>query len=55
MLNKDITPFRIKLKSNVKTPKGIYIVRKAEKMLLNERIRSINNMITMLTVKFIHV
>ena len=25
----------------------IYIVRKAERMLMNERIRSINNMITM--------
>ena len=31
----------------MKTPKGIYIVRKAERMLMNERIRLINNMITM--------
>ena len=46
-LSKGITPVRIKLKSTVKTPKGIYIVRKAERMLMNERIRSINNTITM--------
>ena len=46
-LSKGITPVSIKLKSTVKTPKGIYIVRKAERMLMNERIRSINNMITM--------
>ena len=41
-------PVSIRLKSTVKTPKGIYIVRKAEKMLMNERIRLINNTITML-------
>ena len=46
-LSKGITPVSIKLKTTVKTPKGIYIVRKAEKMLMNERIRSINNKITM--------
>ena len=43
-----ITPVSIKLKCNVKTPKGIYIVRKAEKMLMNERVRLINNTIIML-------
>ena len=47
-LSKGIVPVSIKLKSAVKTPKGIYIVRKAERMLMNERIRSINNTITML-------
>ena len=47
-LSNGITPFSIKLKSNVKTPKGIYIVRKAEKMLMNERLRSINNTVTIL-------
>ena len=31
----------------MKTPKGTYIVRKAEKMLMNERVRAINNSITM--------
>ena len=46
-LSKGITQVSIKLKSTVKTPKGIYIVRKAERMLMNERIRSINNTITM--------
>ena len=46
-LSKGLTPVSIKLKTTVKTPKGIYIVRKAERMLMNERIRSINNMITM--------
>ena len=53
-LSKGITQVSIKLKSTVKTPKGIYIyiyiyiVRKAERMLMNERIRLINNIITML-------
>ena len=48
-LSKGLIPVSIKLKTTVKTTKGIYIVRKAERMLVNERIRSINNMITMLT------
>ena len=47
-LSKGIIPVSIELKSTVKTPKGIYIVRKAETMPMNERIRSINNKITML-------
>ena len=46
-LSQDLIPVSIKLKTTVKTPKGIYIVRKAERMLMNERVRSINNMITM--------
>ena len=46
-LSKDLIPVSIKLKTTVKTPKGIYIVRKAGRMLMNERIRLINNMITM--------
>ena len=37
----------MKLKSNVKTSRGIYIVSKAEKALLNERVRTINNTINM--------
>ena len=45
-LSKDLIPVSIKLKTTVKTPKGIYIVRKAERMLMNERIRLINNTIT---------
>ena len=47
-LSKGIVPVSIKLKSAVKTSKGIYIVRKAEQMLMIERIREINNTITML-------
>ena len=45
-LSQDLIPVSIKLKTTVNTPKGIYIVRKAERMLMNERVRSINNMIT---------
>ena len=47
-LSKGLIPVSIKLKATVKIPKGNYIIRKAERMLMNERIRSINNMITML-------
>ena len=46
-LSKDIIPTSVRLKSNIKTPKWKYIIRKAERVLLNERIRSINNSITM--------
>ena len=42
----------IKLRSQVKTPKGFQIIRKAEVALLNERIRSINNTISMLSSEF---
>ena len=38
---------QLNLKSNIRTPKGYYIIKKAERALLNERIRSINN-----TIKF---
>ena len=47
-LSKGLVPVSIKLKTRVKTTKGIYILRKAERMLMNEMIRSINNTITML-------
>ena len=46
-LSKGITLDSFKLKSNLRTPKGNYIVKKAERVVLNERVRSINNMITM--------
>ena len=46
-LSQDLIPVSIKFKTTVKTPKGIYIVRKAERMLMNERVRLINNIITM--------
>ena len=46
-LKEDIIPVSVKLKSNIRTPKA-RATKKTEKSLLNERIRSINNMITML-------
>ena len=46
-LSKDIIAVSVRLKSNIKTPKGKYIIRKAERALLNERIRLIINFITM--------
>ena len=46
-ISSNIIPVSVQLKSNIKTPKGKYIIRKAEKALLNERVRSINNMINM--------
>ena len=46
-LSNSIIPVSVQLKSNIKTPMGIYIIRKAEKALLNERVRSINNTVNM--------
>ena len=46
-LSKGLIPTSIRLKSNIQTPKGKYIIRKAELALLNERIRAINNSIAM--------
>ena len=47
-LSVDIFPVSIKLKSSIKTPKGYYyIIRKAERALLNERVKWINNTINM--------
>ena len=46
-LSKGLIPVSIKLKTKVQTPKGNFIIRKAEKMLMNERIRSINSTISM--------
>ena len=46
-LSEDVILVSIRLKSNIKTPKGQYIIRTAEKALLNERIWSINNTIYM--------
>ena len=47
-LSADIIPVSIRLKSNIKSPKGFNIIKKAEKALLNEGIRMVNNTITML-------
>ena len=47
-LSEEPVPVSIHLRMNIKTPKGLQIVRKAEKSLLNERVRSINNTLNML-------
>ena len=44
-LKRDIIPVSIKLRTSLHTRKAIQIVRKAEKQLLNECIRTINNII----------
>ena len=46
-LSKGLIPVSIKLKTKVQTPKGNKILRKAERMLMNERVRNINNTIIM--------
>ena len=51
-LSKDIIPVSVRLKSNIKTPKGEYIVRKVERDVLNESVRSINNTITMFKMQW---
>ena len=38
----------INLKKNITTPKGLQIIKRAERALLNERVRSINNTLNML-------
>ena len=46
-LSKDVIPVSVRLKSTIKTPEGRYILRKVERALLNERVRLINNSLTM--------
>ena len=41
-------PVSLKLRSNMKTPKAKEIIRRTERLLLNERIRMINNTLEML-------
>ena len=50
-LKEDLIPVSVRLKSNITTPKAKQITRKAEKVLLNERKRNINNIVTMATTK----
>ena len=47
----DIIPVSIRLKSNIRTPKGWNIINRAERALLNERIRLINDTITMFEIQ----
>ena len=48
-LSKGLVPVSIHLTKNIKTPKGLQIVRRAERALMNERIRSINNTLNMVS------
>ena len=50
-LKNEVVPVSVRLKTNIKTQKGIQIIRKAEKQLLNEHIRLINNTIELLMLK----
>ena len=46
-LSQNLIPVSVRLKSTFKTPKSKQIIRKAERALLNERVRSINNSLAM--------
>ena len=46
-MSKNLIPVSVRLKSTFKTPKSKEIIRKAERALLNEQVRSINNSLTM--------
>ena len=48
-LSKGLVPVSILLTKNIKTPKGLQIVRRAERPLMNKRIRSINNTLNMVS------
>ena len=50
-LKQEVIPVSVKLKTNIHTTKALQIIRRAEKQLLNECIRSINNMIEILHVQ----
>ena len=42
-LKREVIPVSIRLKTNIKTIRGLEIITKTERKLLNEHIRSINN------------
>ena len=50
-LKNDIVPVSVRLKTNIRTSKGLEIIRRAEKQLLNECIRTINNQLEMFMIK----
>ena len=50
-LKNDIVPVSVRLKTNIQTTKGLHIIRRAEKLLLNECTRSINNQLEMFMIK----
>ena len=47
-LDSNIIPVSLRLKSNIRTPRAMNIIKKTERLSLNERIRSINSTIKML-------
>ena len=47
-LAEDLVPVSIHLKQSIRTPKGLQIIRRAERSLLNERVRLISNTLNML-------
>ena len=48
-LSKGLVPVSIRLSKNIRTPKGLQIIERAERALMNERIRSINNTLNMVS------
>ena len=46
-LDSNIIPVSLRLKSNIRTPRAINIIKKTERLLLNERVRTINSTIEM--------
>ena len=44
-LKHEVIPVGVKLKTSIHTAKGLQIIKRAEKQLLNKCIRSINNML----------
>ena len=44
-LKQEVIPVSVKLKTSIHTTKALQIIRRAEKQLVNECIRSINNML----------
>ena len=50
-LKNNIVPVSVRLKTNIKTTKGLDIIRRAEKQLLNECIRSFNHQLEMFMLK----
>ena len=50
-LKNDIVPVSVRLKTNIKTAKGLEIIKRAEKQLLNECVRSINSQLGMFMFK----
>ena len=44
-LSQRITPASLRLRSNIRTERGIKIIQRAEKQLMDERVRSINTAI----------